>query len=233
MTGMSLAQVRSLREAGLKTGTAIVLQAPQILELVQTTIDKQDLEQVDVLIRVMAGFDPDTAEHLEAVGTMSMLLAHRVGLPLTTVATCLLAGRVHDIGKLAISRTILLKPDRPTKDEWEELKMHPTYGASTLAGLPRLRHLAPIVLAHHERVDGRGYPHALTADEIPIEAQIVAIADAFCAMTVPRPYCETRMPHDALNELQRCAGSQFDADLVGAFAAMFREPLLTPVREAD
>ena len=220
---MSRSQARNLREAGIKAGSAVIRHAPRIIEAIQTSIAAEDLEQVDVLIRVMAGFDRETAEHLEAVGAMSALLAHRADLPTSTIATCLLAGRVHDIGKLAISRSILLKPAQPTKAEWDELQLQPIYGGSTLSGLPRLKHLAPFVIAHHERIDGRGYPHGLAADEIPVESQVVAIADAFCAMTVPRPYCATRLPNDAILELQRCAGTQFSADLVEAFADMFRD----------
>lgn len=211
-----------MREAGLQTGTAVIHHAPQILDDVQAAIPIEDLEHIDVLIRVMAAFDRDTAEHLEAVGTMSMLLAHRAGLALESVGTCLLAGRVHDIGKLAISRTVLQCPTRLSAADWADLKMHPAYGSSTLAGLPRLKYLAPFVLAHHERIDGQGYPHGLAGAEIPIESQIVSIADAFCAMTEPRPYCATRMPNDALLELERCSGTQFDADLVTAFTGMFR-----------
>ena len=214
-----------LREAGIRAGTAVLRHAPDILETVQASIAPEALEQVDVLIRVMAGFDRGTAEHLESVGTMAMLLAHRVGLAPDIVAACLLAGRVHDIGKLAISRSLLLKPGPPSKAEWVELKLRPTYGASTLSGLPRLKHLAPIVAAYHEHVDGRGYPHGIAGAEIPLESQIVAIADAFCAMTTPRPYCATtRLPNDAIFELQRCAGTQFNADLVVVFADMFRKP---------
>lgn len=219
-----------LREVGIRTGTAVLRHAPRILEAVQATIPSEELEQVDVLIRVMAGFDRNTAEHLESVGTMSMLLAQRVELAPETVAACLLGGRVHDIGKLAISRSLLLKPGTPTKSEWVELKLHPVYGGSTLSGLPRLKHLAPIVIAHHERVDGRGYPYGIAGAEIPVEAQVIAIADAFCAMTVPRPYCATtRLPNDAIFELQRCAGKQFNAELVEAFADMFRKPDIVAV----
>jgi HD-GYP domain-containing protein (c-di-GMP phosphodiesterase class II) len=214
-----------LREVGIRAGTAVLRHAPEILAGVQASIPPEVLEQVDVLIRVMAGFDRGTAEHLESVGTMAMLLAHRVGLETDSVAACLLAGRVHDIGKLAISRSLLLKAGPPTKTEWMELKLRPTYGASTLNGLPRLKHLAPIVVAYHEHVDGRGYPYGIAGAEIPIESQIIAIADAFCAMTTPRPYCATtRLPNDAIFELERCAGTQFNADLIVVFADMFRKP---------
>jgi HD-GYP domain-containing protein (c-di-GMP phosphodiesterase class II) len=222
-------QSRTLREAGIRAGSAVIRHAPRILEAVQATVASEELEQVDVLIRVMAGFDRETAEHLESVGTMSMLLAHRVGMAPETIGTCLLAGRVHDIGKLAISRSILLKPGAPSKSEWTELKLQPVYGGSTLSGLPRLKHLAPIVIAHHERMDGLGYPHGLREPEIPVESQITAIADAFCAMTTPRAYCATRLPNEAILELERCAGTQFNADLVDAFADMFRDPGLVAV----
>jgi HD-GYP domain-containing protein (c-di-GMP phosphodiesterase class II) len=198
-----------------------------VLESVHATVAPEEIEQVDLLLRVMAGFDRDEAEHLEAVGTLAMLLADYCDLTPTQIATCLLAGRVHDIGKLAISRTVLFKPGPPSRDEWAELKLHPVYGGSTLAGLPRLKRLAPVIIAHHERFDGLGYPHGLAGSEIPIEAQIVGIAEAFCAMTVPRPFCTTRLPGEAIAELQRCGGTQFNPDLAEAFAEMFQERAAT------
>lgn len=214
---------RNRPSAALPAGSAIVRSAPRILDSVKATVAIEDVEQVDLLVRVMAGFDPNEAEHLESVGTLAMVLAEHAGLGPDQVATCLLAGRVHDIGKLAISRTVLFKPRPPSRDEWLELKLHPVYGGSTLAGLPRLKRLAPIVIAHHERIDGLGYPYGLAGSEIPIESQIVGIAEAFCAMTVPRPYWSTRLPNEAIAELERCAGTQFNPELIEAFADLLRE----------
>jgi HD-GYP domain-containing protein (c-di-GMP phosphodiesterase class II) len=212
----------ALEAAGFQAGTEVVRYAPHVRESVRTLVAAEEIEQVDLLLRVMAGFDAASAEHLEAVGTMAMLLADHCKFAPQIVSTSLLAGRLHDIGKLAISRTLLLKPGPPTPAEWEELKLHPIHGGATLAGLPRLKRLAPCIIAHHERVDGRGYPYGLGGDEIPIESQIVAIAEAFCAMTVPRPYAPTLLPGDALAELERCAGTQFTAELVDGFVDMFR-----------
>jgi HD-GYP domain-containing protein (c-di-GMP phosphodiesterase class II) len=212
-----------VREAGIRAGTAVVHDASRIVVEVHDSLATEEIEQVDLLIRVVSGFDPRTADHLEAVGTLAMLLAHRLAFPMETVGACLLAGRVHDIGKLAISRSILLKADPPTKADWEELKLLPVHGRSTLDGLPRLRHLAPYVLAVHERLDGLGYPYGSAGREIPSESQIVSIADAFCAMTVARPYAPARMPHEALYELERCADTQFNSEYVEAFCAMVRD----------
>lgn len=213
---------RAREAAATPVAVEVVRYAPRILDTVQAMVAGEEIEQVDLLLRVMNGFDSAAAEHLEAVGTLAMLLANHCDYDPGVVSTSFLAGRLHDIGKLAISRALLLKPGPPTSSEWEELKLHPIHGGSTLAGLPRLKRLAPTIIAHHERIDGRGYPYGLGGSEIPIESQIVAIAESFCAMTVPRPYAAPLLPSEAIAELQRGAGTQFNAELVSGFAEMLR-----------
>ena len=123
---------------------------------------------------------------------------------------------LHDLGKLGIADAILHKPARLEEAEWREIQRHPEVGARILehAGL---RDIAAWVRAHHERMDGRGYPNALRAGEIPLEARILAVADAYEAMVADRPYRAGLPPETARAELVRCAGSQFDADVVAAF----------------
>ena len=123
----------------------------------------------------------------------------------------------HDLGKIAISDAILQKPDRLTDIEWGEIRAHPIIGASLLAQMPELDHIRPIILAHHERFDGRGYPNSLKGDAIPRAAQIIAVADAYEAMTTPRPYRRAVTPDAAVAELRACSGTQFDPKVVEAF----------------
>jgi HD-GYP domain-containing protein (c-di-GMP phosphodiesterase class II) len=126
------------------------------------------------------------------------------------------AGILHDIGKLGISDAILHKPGRLDADEWEEMRRHPELGARILEHA-NLRDIAAWVLAHHERVDGTGYPRGLASDAIPAEARILAVADAYEAMTADRPYRRALGTEAARQELVRGAGAQFDAAIVDAF----------------
>ena len=126
------------------------------------------------------------------------------------------AGVLHDLGKLGIADAILHKPGRADDAEWQEMGRHPEIGARILehAGL---RDIAAWVLAHHERLDGRGYPSGLAGDEIPLEARILAVADAYEAMIADRPYRRGMPAEEARAELERCAGTQFDPTVVEAF----------------
>ena len=160
--------------------------------------------------------DVGTARHSETVGRYAEQIARALGWDVPRVERMRAAGILHDIGKLGIADAILHKAGRLEPHEWDEMRRHPELGARILEHA-NLRDIAGWVLAHHERIDGRGYPRGLAGDEIPAEARILAVADAYEAMTADRPYRRARSSAEARAELLREAGEQFDADVVAAF----------------
>ena len=142
------------------------------------------------------------------------------------------AAELHDLGKVAIPDAVLDKPGRLDEHEWEIVRAHPVTGERIIAAAPALREVATLVRASHERWDGTGYPDALAANAIPLGARIVAVCDAFDAMTEDRPYQATRKTEDALAELRRCAGTQFDPVVVAAFEAAVRQDRVATVEVA-
>lgn len=180
----------------------------------------------DGMLRTIEHYDRATFVHLEAVGVLSERLAIALGMSQMQAKVAKLAGRLHDMGKVAISRDILLKPGPLDDEEWAEIRLHPVTGYDILAktetqnGVVGMMRLATLTRSHHERVDGAGYPDRLYGHEIPVEGRLVAVTDAFHAMTVGRPYCKTKTPDEALDELYRCRGTQFDPFIVDAFARM-------------
>jgi diguanylate cyclase (GGDEF)-like protein len=170
--------------------------------------------------------DVSTARHSQTVGRYAEGIARAIGLREERVQRIRAAGVLHDIGKLGVADAVLQKPGALTDDEWADMRRHPELGARILDHA-NLRDISRWVLAHHERIDGRGYPHGLAGEAIPLEARILAVADAYEAMTADRPYRKA-LGHDAARgELERCAGSQFDPEVVAAFlgalAASVRE----------
>jgi len=129
-----------------------------------------------------------------------------------------LGALLHDIGKIGISDHVLMKPGPLTAEEYEIIKQHPVVGAKILRSVPFLEPHIPIVELHHERPDGKGYPHGLRSTEIPLVARIVHVADAFDAITSARAYRPARAASEGLRELWRHAGAQFDAEVVHALA---------------
>jgi len=127
------------------------------------------------------------------------------------------AGLLHDIGKIGIPDRVLFKQEGLSQEEWELVRSHPAVGADILAKAPMLADIIPIVLCHHERYDGRGYPRALAGEAIPFAARILAVADAYDAMTSHRPYRAALDKEQALQELRDRAGTQFDPGIVAAF----------------
>lgn len=159
---------------------------------------------------------PDLNGHGARAGAYAEAIGREIGLPAPAVARVRLAARLHDIGKSWISPEILDKPGPLTDGEWRHVRRHPAIGARLLKSAG-LHELADIVLAHHERPDGAGYPHGTPSAELPLEAQIIAVADVYDAMRSPRPYGPSRAPDEARAELARVASKQLDAHVVDVF----------------
>lgn len=160
--------------------------------------------------------DTGTGQHSHTVGRYAELMARELGLEEEHVERVRLAGVLHDIGKIGISDRLLSKPGPLDADEWQEMYTHPEIGARLLSR-PEFDDLRAWILAHHERPDGLGYPHALGAGDVPLEARILAVADAYEAMTADRVYRPALGEEAARAELEAGAGTQFDAHVVAAF----------------
>jgi diguanylate cyclase (GGDEF)-like protein len=173
----------------------------------------------DVLLSALAERNPELRAHLTGVGALAEATALRLQLSHDEVEQVRHAAELHDVGKVAIPDAILTKPGPLDEDEWAFIRRHTLIGERIVAAAPALGRVARLVRSSHERWDGAGYPDGLAAEEIPLGARIVAVADAFDAMTSRRPYSLPRAPEVALEELRRCAGTQFDPDVVDAFAA--------------
>ncbi len=166
--------------------------------------------------------DDETYQHTERVGHVASRLALELGLPAGQVTLLRHAAPLHDVGKLAIPDCILLKPGRLTREEFEVMKTHAELGARLLSsgGSRVLQTAAVIAATHHERWDGAGYPKGLSAEAIPLVGRIVAVADVFDALTHDRPYKSAWSFEQALAEIERSSGSQFDPRVVAAFLAL-------------
>lgn len=161
--------------------------------------------------------DTDTGDHVVRVQLLAEELARATGLDAERAADIGWSAMLHDVGKLHVPDRILLKPGPLSADEWEIMRRHPVWGVEILAQGEGFDVARRIARWHHENIDGSGYPDGLRGERIPLEARIVRIADAFDAMTHPRPYQAARSPEWALEELARYAGSQFDPELAALF----------------
>ena len=164
--------------------------------------------------------DPDNAGHAARVTELALSLAAAMDVSKERVEAIKAGGPLHDIGKLELDRAILDKPGALDPDELDEIRTHPELGARMLEGVRSLRSALGCVLHHHERWDGGGYPYGLGGDAIPIEARILAVADAYDAMTSQRPYRGPCTREEALAEVERCAGSQFDPRVARVFLTL-------------
>lgn len=170
----------------------------------------------EALVDLLEERSPDLSAHGARAAGYAEAIAREMGLPAPAVARVRMAARLHDIGKVWISPDILEKPGPLTDTEWLVVRRHPATAARLLRGA-QLHELADIVIAHHERPDGSGYPHGIPATEAPIESQIVAVADAYDAMLSRRSYAPAMAPDEARAELERVASKQLDGGVVAAF----------------
>lgn len=173
--------------------------------------------EASTLTKRLERHDPDSLGHAERVTALALRIAEALRAGAARVDAIREGGPVHDVGKLGIAAAILRKPGALAPDELAEIRLHPVLGARMLERVEAVRRGLGCVLHHHERWDGTGYPHGLAGEEIPIEARILAVADAYDAMTSDRPYRVALEHADAVAEVERCSGTQFDPQVARAF----------------
>lgn len=180
-------------------------------------------QSTDVLLTALSERSGELEEHTAGVAGLARRTAERLALPEREVRRIRLAAELHDVGKVAIPDAILNKPGKLDEDEWAFVRRHTLVGERIVRAAPSLADAAEPVRSSHERIDGSGYPDGLCGDEIPLGARVIAVCDAFHAMVSDRPYREAVSAADALTELRRCAGTQFDTDIVEVFCALVAE----------
>jgi len=208
------------------------------LELVDANarLEAANLSFAAALVTTLDARDRYTAGHSEAVATYARVIAERLGLPEEDQQLAFLCGLVHDVGKIGLPPGLLEKPGPLTLDERHQMEQHATIGERILANVDDYKEIAQVVRHHHERIDGNGYPDGLSGEEIPILSRIIAVADAFDAMTSDRPYRDSMPQRTARLRLAQAAGTQFDPTIVLALESVLARdiPLLhaRPTRSA-
>jgi HD-GYP domain-containing protein (c-di-GMP phosphodiesterase class II) len=196
-------------------------------------IDDRNQEQTVAMVRSLISLigmrDHYTGSHSARVAKYVRGIALELELPDEETETTVFAGALHDIGKIAIPDQILLKPGKLTEEEFMWIQKYPEWGWMTLRHLDGFQRAALLVLHHHERLDGSGYPNKLRGDQIPLGSRIITVADSYDALTTDRPYRPALSPEEALAEIIRCSGKQFDPRVVRAFsAALEHQTIITP-----
>ncbi len=221
--------IKPLTRDELLTAVRARLDRSQQLEL--SLLQKSYDSSLTVLANAIDVRDPYTYGHVERVTAYSQAIASQFGWQGRMLDQLRYGAILHDIGKIFIDETTLLKDSPLSEQEWDEMKRHPISGADMVRDIPYLAIALPVVRHHHERWDGNGYPDGLAGAAIPLAARIVAVADGFDAMTTTRPYQSRRSLQEAYKEVQACAGSQYDPGVVAAFQRAWAEGKIQAIRK--
>ena len=186
-------------------------------------VQKSYFDTVKALVQAVEENDRYTRGHSERVTTFSVKIAERMGLGEKRVELVRYGGVLHDVGKIGINVNIIQKPGRLTQEEFNIIKNHPLIGARIIAPIKFLQEVLPIVSQHHERYDGLGYPSGIDGAGIVAEARVLAVADDYDAMITARPYRKPLPREEAIAELKRCSGTQFDPIVVEQFLEILEE----------
>ena len=185
-------------------------------------LEKAYLDTIGILRQTVEAKDPYTRGHSDRVSAYSVLIGQELGLSEEQIHTLKIGGLFHDIGKIGIPDSILLKESKLNDDEYSQIKNHPSIGVHMLGDAEIFKDIIPIVKHHHERYDGHGYPSQLAGDKIPLLARIAAVADTFDAMTSKRSYREALSLDYTIAEIEKCSGSQFDPEIAKVFLDILR-----------
>lgn len=209
--------LKLLKEIALEA--AIAIENATLYKNLQAT----HLRTITALTAAIDAKDHYTRRHSEQVTNYALTIAKKLNLPLSEIEILKQACQLHDIGKIGIPDYILTKPGRLTEQEWREVKLHPLRGVEILQPLNYLKNVIKLIKQHHERYDGKGYPNGEKKENIEIGARIMAVADAFDAMTSERPYRKRLSLEEAINELKKHRGTQFDPTIVDIFVEILNE----------
>ncbi len=219
-------QLLLLIESGLKSVDQmhIISEINEKLKEKNEELEKAYMDTIGILRHTVEAKDPYTRGHSDRVSAFSVLLGKKLGVDEKTLEILRIGGLFHDIGKIGIPDSILLKESKLDDDEYSQIKNHPTIGVHILGDVEMFKDIIPVVKHHHERYDGKGYPSQLAGEDIPYVARIAAVVDTYDAMTSKRSYRDPLSIDIVLAEIEKCSGTQFDPACAKAWLEIMRSP---------